>query len=57
MPHSCRLDQGQSASKQTCARIFGAVRDLLMSLDSYSGFSIEALARRLCYRLVRLDRI
>lgn len=45
MPRPYRLGQRQAAAEQTRARILTAARDLLMSPDGYSRFSIEAVAR------------
>jgi AcrR family transcriptional regulator len=46
MPRRYRLGQRQAAAEQTRARILTAARDLLMSPDGYSHFSIEAVARQ-----------
>ncbi len=46
MPRPYRLGQRQAATEQTRARILAAARELLMSSDGYSRFSIEAVARR-----------
>jgi len=46
MPRPYRLGQRQAAAEQTRARILTAARDLLMSPDGYSRFSIEAVARQ-----------
>jgi AcrR family transcriptional regulator len=46
MPRPYRLGQRQAATEQTRARILAAARDLLMSPDGYSRFSIEAVARQ-----------
>jgi AcrR family transcriptional regulator len=45
-PRSYRLGQRQAAAEQTRARIISAARDLLMSVDGYARFSIEAVARQ-----------
>jgi AcrR family transcriptional regulator len=46
MPRPYRLGQRQAATEQTRDRILTAARDLLMSPDGYSRFSIEAVARQ-----------
>jgi AcrR family transcriptional regulator len=46
MPRPYRLGQRQATIEQTRARILTAARDLLMSPDGYSRFSIEAVARQ-----------
>jgi len=46
MPRPYRLGHRQAATDQTRARILTAARDLLMSPDGYSRFSIEAVARQ-----------
>jgi AcrR family transcriptional regulator len=46
MPRPYRMGQRQAAAEQTRARILAAARDLLMSPDGYSRFSIEAVARQ-----------
>jgi AcrR family transcriptional regulator len=46
MPRPYRLGQRQAAAEQTRARILTAARDMLMSPDGYSRFSIEAVARQ-----------
>jgi AcrR family transcriptional regulator len=46
MPRPYRLGQRQAAAEQTRARILTAARNLLMSPDGYSRFSIEAVARQ-----------
>jgi AcrR family transcriptional regulator len=45
-PRPYRLGQRQAASDQTRSRILDATRDLLMTPDGYSRFSIEAVARQ-----------
>src|SRR5436305_11037396 len=45
-PRPYRLGQRQVATEQTRARILRAARELLMSPDGYSHFSIEAVARQ-----------
>ena len=46
MPRPYRLGQRQAATEQTRARILSAARELLMSADGYSRFSIDAVARQ-----------
>jgi AcrR family transcriptional regulator len=46
MPRPYRLGQRQAATEQTRARILGATRDILISPDGYSRFSMEAVARQ-----------
>lgn len=45
-PRPYRLGQRQAATEQTRVRILTAARELLMSPDGYSGFSMEAVARQ-----------
>ena len=45
-PRPYRLGQRQATTEQTRARIIAAARDLLMAGDSFSGFSIDAVARK-----------
>src|ERR1051326_7606816 len=45
-PRPYQLGQRQAASEQTRARVLQAARALLMESTSFSGFSIEAVARR-----------
>src|SRR5205085_8858852 len=45
-PRPYRLGQRQAATEQTRARILSAARELLMSSDGYSRFSIEGVARQ-----------
>ena len=45
-PRPYQLGQRKAASDQTRARILAAARDLLMSPDGYSRFSIETVARQ-----------
>jgi len=45
-PRPYRLGQRQAAAEQTRARIINAARELLMSSDGYSHFSIDAVARQ-----------
>jgi AcrR family transcriptional regulator len=45
-PRPYRLGQRQAASEQTRARILTAARELLLTSDAFSGFSIDAVARR-----------
>ena len=45
-PRPYRLGQRQAATELTRARIINAARELLMSSDGYSHFSIEAVARQ-----------
>jgi AcrR family transcriptional regulator len=44
-PRPYRLGQRQAATEQTRARVINAARELLMSNDGYSHFSIDAVAR------------
>jgi AcrR family transcriptional regulator len=44
-PRPYRLGQRQAATEQTRSRIIDATRELLMSKDGFSGFSIDAVAR------------
>src|SRR5207244_5286310 len=41
-----RLGQRQAATEQTRARIIAATRELLVESQSFSGFSIDAVARK-----------
>src|SRR5215831_10229955 len=45
-PRPYRLGQRRTATEQTRARILNAARELLMSSDGFSGFSIDAVARQ-----------
>jgi AcrR family transcriptional regulator len=45
-PRPYRLGQRQAASEQTRTRILTAARELLLTSDAFSGFSIDAVARR-----------
>ena len=45
-PRPYHLGQRQAATEQTRARILSAARELLMSSDGYSRFSIEAVGRQ-----------
>src|SRR5258708_30399090 len=45
-PRPYRLGQRQAATEQTRARIIAAARELLIASDSFSGFSIDAVARQ-----------
>src|SRR6516162_674589 len=45
-PRPYRLGQRQVATEQTRARILTAARELLLSSDGFSGFSIDAVARQ-----------
>src|SRR5579859_3364703 len=45
-PRPYRLGQRQAATELTRARILNAARELLMSSDGYSRFSIETVARQ-----------
>jgi AcrR family transcriptional regulator len=45
-PRPYRLGQRQAATEQTRARILAAARELLLTSDAFSGFSIDAVARR-----------
>jgi AcrR family transcriptional regulator len=45
-PRPYRLGQRQATTEQTRARIIAAARELLMAGDSFSGFSIDAVARK-----------
>src|SRR6266849_1111354 len=45
-PRPYRLGQRQAATEQTRARILSAARELLISPDGYSRFSIEAITRQ-----------
>ena len=45
-PRPYRLGQRQAASEQTRARILAATRELLLTSDAFSGFSIDAVARQ-----------
>src|SRR6266699_8622 len=45
-PRPYRLGQRQSATEQTRARIISAARELLMTSDGFSSFSIDQVARQ-----------
>ena len=45
-PRLYQLGQRQAGSSQTRSRVLHAARELLMESTSFSGFSIEAVARR-----------
>ena len=45
-PRPYRLGQRHAATEQTRARILAAARELLLSSDAFSGFSIDAVARQ-----------
>ncbi len=45
-PRPYQLGQRQAGSSQTRSRVLQAARELLMESTSFSGFSIEAVARR-----------
>ncbi len=45
-PRPYRLGQRQSATEQTRARILSAARELLMTSDGFSSFSIDQVARQ-----------
>jgi AcrR family transcriptional regulator len=45
-PRPYRLGQRQAATEQTRARIIAAARELLVASDGFSGFSIDAVARK-----------
>ena len=45
-PRPYRLGQRQAATEQTRARIITAARELLVAGDGFSGFSIDAVARK-----------
>jgi AcrR family transcriptional regulator len=45
-PRPYRLGQRQTATEQTRTRIITAARELLMTVDGFSGFSIDAVARQ-----------
>jgi len=45
-PRPYRLGQRQATTEQTRARILTAARELLLTSDAFSGFSIDAVARR-----------
>jgi len=45
-PRPYRLGQRQAATEQTRARILTAARELLIASDGFSGFSIDAVARK-----------
>jgi AcrR family transcriptional regulator len=45
-PRPYRLGQRQTTTEQTRARILIAARELLMAADGFSGFSIDAVARK-----------
>src|SRR5438552_2566365 len=46
MPRPYRLGQRQATTAQTRARILAAAREVLMADEGFSGFSIDAVARR-----------
>jgi len=45
-PRPYRLGQRQAASEQTRARILAAARELLLTGEGFTGFSIDAVARQ-----------
>lgn len=45
-PRPYRLGQRQATTEQTRERILRAARDLLLTSESFSGFSIDAVARK-----------
>lgn len=45
-PRPYRLGQRQIATEQTRARILAAARELLLTSDAFTGFSIEVVARQ-----------
>jgi AcrR family transcriptional regulator len=45
-PRPYRLGQRQKATEQTRTRILTAARELLLTNDAFSGFSIDAVARQ-----------
>src|SRR5713101_2946095 len=45
-PRPYRLGQRQASTDQTRTRIITAARELLMAADGFSGFSIDAVARK-----------
>jgi len=45
-PRPYRLGQRQATTEQTRARILTAARELLTAADGFSGFSIDAVARK-----------
>jgi AcrR family transcriptional regulator len=45
-PRAYRLGQRQATTEQTRSRIINATRELLMSSDGFSRFSIDAVARQ-----------
>jgi len=45
-PRPYRLGQRQIATEQTRARILAAARELLLTSDTFTGFSIDAVARQ-----------
>ncbi len=45
-PRPYRLGQRQVTTEQTRARIIAAARELLVASDGFSGFSIDAVARK-----------
>jgi AcrR family transcriptional regulator len=45
-PRPYRLGQRQMSTEQTRARILTAARELLLTSDAFSGFSIDAIARQ-----------
>ena len=45
-PRPYRLGQRQASTEQTRSRVISAARELLVSSDGFSGFSIDAVARQ-----------
>src|ERR1700719_4474852 len=45
-PRPYQLGQRQASSEQTRSRIIDAARELLMTSNGFSGFSIDAVARQ-----------
>jgi AcrR family transcriptional regulator len=45
-PRPYRMGQRQAASEQTRTRILAAARELLLESEGFSGFSIDAVARK-----------
>jgi AcrR family transcriptional regulator len=45
-PRPYRLGQRQAASERTRTRIIIAARELLLSVEGFAGFSIDAVARQ-----------
>lgn len=45
-PRPYRLGQRQAATEQTRARVIAAARELLVAPEGFSGFTIDAIARR-----------